>query len=68
MHWMTPTPTATAPQHPITDQTLTRAQLEQLLAEAGAPLVFERCDFAGADLSRLDLRGIVLRDCKLAET
>lgn len=40
----------------ITAQNLARADVEALLAGPTAALTFERCDFDGADLSRLDLR------------
>ena len=52
----------------ITDQTLSRSDLASLLAgEPQQGLRFERCDFDGQDLSRLNLRGAEFQDCTLAE-
>ncbi|WCM18780.1 pentapeptide repeat-containing protein [Paraburkholderia bryophila] len=62
--------------HAVSDATLTRAEVEQLIAAnhaasaAGsrAPLRFTDCDFEGADLSRLDLRGAEFERCTIVET
>ena len=51
---------------PITDQTLSRQDLEALLAGRTAALTFERCDFDDADLSRLDLRDCIFLRCTAA--
>src|SRR5258708_22427733 len=60
----------TGPDHtgsPVFSLTLTRESLEALLAGADTPPVFEDCDFAQADLSRLDLAGCRFTRCSLAE-
>jgi fluoroquinolone resistance protein len=54
----------------ISQQTLGRAELLSLLAGSearGATQCFEHCDFDGADLSRLDLRGAQFMACSFAE-
>ncbi|MBB4511931.1 pentapeptide repeat-containing protein [Paraburkholderia fungorum] len=52
--------------------TLTRADVERLIAASAAgtkePLHFTDCDFEGADLSRLDLRGAEFHRCTIVET
>jgi len=59
---------ATAPAVvPISGQTLSRADVLALLERGTGPLHFEQCDFEGADLSRLDLRGVQFTECALAE-
>lgn len=50
---------------PIMGQTLTRAHLEALIAASTTPLVFEGCDFEGADLREADISGLKLVDAKL---
>ena len=52
----------------ITGETLSRSQLEALLASAQAAFVFKECDFDGADLSRLALRGCGFHSCSFLET
>jgi len=56
-----PRPTIT-----IEGESLDRPRIEQLLRE-DAILVFEDCDFSGADLSRLDLQEASFRNCALLE-
>ena len=51
----------------LSGESIDRARIEQLLRE-DALLVFEDCDFSGADLSRLNLHDSVLRNCALLET
>ena len=46
----------------------TRADIVHLISQAGAPLVFEQCDFNGADLSRLDLQDAQFRNCSFRDT
>lgn len=57
----------TRPVITTSGDTVDRTRVEQLLAE-GAMLVFEDCDFSGADLSRLDLQDSAFRNCALLET
>jgi uncharacterized protein YjbI with pentapeptide repeats len=52
----------------ITGQTMSRARLEQLLAQEPQTLVFDDCDFEGVDLSRLRLGGFEFRGCSFIET
>src|SRR2546430_271943 len=52
----------------VVGETLGRPQLESMLKTAERPLIFERCDFSGADLSRLNLRGTEFRACLLLES
>lgn len=65
-------PAAGAQAQIVADATLTRAEVEQLIAASGAgnqaPLHFTDCDFEGVDLSRLDLRGTGFQRCTIAET
>src|ERR1700751_3418061 len=72
-------PATGAQAHVVTEATLTRADVERLLAANGAagvankagykePLHFTDCDFEGADLSRLDLRGAEFHRCTIVET
>ncbi|MEO8121181.1 MAG: pentapeptide repeat-containing protein, partial [Rhodoferax sp.] len=51
----------------ISGETISRFQLEEFIARAKAPLVFEDCEFEGADLSRLALRGVNFKSCNLVE-
>lgn len=51
----------------ITGDVISRERLQDLLAAADAPLVFQACDFNGADLSRLSLPGVHFQGCSLAE-
>jgi len=51
----------------IVGQTISRSEIEILIAEATQPLVFESCDFERVDLSRLNLRGIEFGDCAFME-
>ncbi|CAB3796982.1 pentapeptide repeat-containing protein [Paraburkholderia fynbosensis] len=68
------TPAAGTPSGAMSEATLTRAEVERLLAtrhaDAGhpVPLHFTDCDFEGTDLSRLDLRGAQFHRCTIAET
>lgn len=39
----------------IAGQSISRAQMETLIAQSMKPLVFEECDFEGVDLSRLNM-------------
>ena len=39
-----------------------------LIAASTQPLVLSHCDLAAADLSRLDLRGVQITACRMAET
>ena len=66
---MRETDIAEAPAHTgaIVGLTLTRVQVEALIADTDTPLLFEGCDFEGADLSRLNLRGCCFTHCNLAE-
>lgn len=50
------------------DQTVTRSQLEALLAGAAPSRRFERCVFDGEDLGGLSLQGVEFVDCSLART
>ena len=50
----------------ITDQTLSRQDVDALLAGRTAALTFERCDFDDADLSRIDLRDCIFLRCTAA--
>lgn len=58
---------APAAMNSLVDQTLSRAQLEALIAAATAPLVFDRCDLAGADLRRLPFRKMQLNQIDFSE-
>jgi uncharacterized protein YjbI with pentapeptide repeats len=64
-------PASGAQAHGVTDATLTRSDVERLIATSIAgnkdPLHFTDCDFEGADLSRLDLRGAEFHRCTIAE-
>ena len=55
------------PTMTFTGETLGRSRVEQLLRD-GAMLVFEDCDFSGADLSRLNLQETQFRNCALPGT
>src|SRR6185437_2881416 len=66
---------ATPTRGAVSGATLTRSAVERLIAagHAGedrkdAPLRFTDCDFEGADLSRLHLRGVEFERCTIAET
>ena len=65
--FMTSTPSTTATS-PVTDQHLSRADLQRLVADAPAALQFERCTFDGEDLSQMDLRGATFIGCTFADT
>src|ERR1700761_2072167 len=58
--------------HVVIDATLTRTDVERLIAATIAngnePLHFTDCDFEGADLSRLDLRSAEFHRCTIVET
>lgn len=54
--------------HTVADATLGRADVQQLIDAKKYPLHFEDCDFEGADLSRLDLRGAEFHCCTIVET
>ena len=45
-----------------------RAELVELIGGATGPLIFDQCDFNGADLSRLDLQDAEFRNCTFLET
>jgi uncharacterized protein YjbI with pentapeptide repeats len=70
------TPAPGAQSRAVSDATLTRDDVERLIAannaghEAGKqePLHFTDCDFEGVDLSRLDLRGAEFHRCSIVET
>mgnify|MGYP003414703877 FL=1 len=51
----------------VSNQTLSRENLETLLAAATEPLAFESCDFEGADLSRLALRSATFTNCSFVD-
>ncbi len=63
---------AGAQAHVVADATLTRTDVERLIGTSMAgnrePLHFTDCDFEGADLSRLDLRGAEFHRCTIVET
>ncbi|HZZ09086.1 MAG TPA: pentapeptide repeat-containing protein [Paraburkholderia sp.] len=64
-------PASGAPANTVADATLARADVERLIAANQAsnqPLHFTDCDFEGADLSRLDLRGAQFERCTIVET
>lgn len=52
----------------VSNETLARADIERLIADAAGPLRFEDCDLESADLSRLNLRGAVFERCAIMET
>jgi uncharacterized protein YjbI with pentapeptide repeats len=56
------------PATTISGTSLSRADIEKLIAQTGGPLVFEACDLDGADLSRLELQDAEFRNCSLLET
>jgi uncharacterized protein YjbI with pentapeptide repeats len=65
-------PSAASSGGAVSGATLTRSSVERLIAawHAGedrnhAPLQFTDCDFEGADLSRLDLRGVEFERCTI---
>ncbi len=45
-----------------------RSELIDLIGRAAGPLLFDQCDFGGADLSRLDLQDAHFRNCSFLET
>uniref|UniRef100_UPI0016419725 pentapeptide repeat-containing protein n=1 Tax=Burkholderia gladioli TaxID=28095 RepID=UPI0016419725 len=51
----------------VSGRTLDRADLLLLVESSPAPIHLEDCDLEGADLSRLDLRGVRFERCALAE-
>ncbi|MDE1012448.1 MAG: pentapeptide repeat-containing protein, partial [Paraburkholderia fungorum] len=65
-------PASGAQAHVLAGATLTRSDVERLIAASAAgtkePLHFTDCDFEGADLSRLDLRGAEFHRCTIVET
>lgn len=52
----------------IGGETISRMQMESLIANATKPLFFDGCDFEGADLSRLAMSGFIFKGCTLMET
>jgi uncharacterized protein YjbI with pentapeptide repeats len=60
--------TASQQFHLVESSTLTRNEIEHLIASTKVPLHFADCDFEGADLSRLDLRSALFERCTIAET
>lgn len=52
----------------ISNQTLGRADIQQLIEDSKDPLCFEDCDLEGTDLSRLDLRSATFERCAFIET
>lgn len=50
----------------VTELTLSRVAINNLLNSETSPLRFEHCIFDGEDLSRLDLRGCVFVRCSIA--
>jgi uncharacterized protein YjbI with pentapeptide repeats len=56
------------PATTISGTSLSRAEIEELIARAAGPLVFDGCDLDGANLSRLELQDAEFRNCSLLET
>lgn len=61
-------PGATADAHQVAGATLSRDDVQGLIAAHALPLHFVDCDFEGADLSRVDLRGVAFERCTIVET
>lgn len=56
------------PATTISATRLSRADVEELIAQASGPLIFDGCDLDGANLSRLELQDAEFRHCSLLET
>lgn len=52
----------------IVGEIISRVEMEALISAATKPLVFERCDFDGSDLSRLNMSGFEFRSCTFMAT